>query len=380
MIEQNDARTLLGVTGSYRFHRAWGDLESETLFGVRVRADMIDNALRHAVQRERVGAPLVNTAIDEVSVGAYAQEQVAWTSWLRTIAGLRYDQFGFEVDDRLEDVATLGNASSGVRQASRVSPKLSAVLTPAPSTDVYLNWGFGYHSNDARGAVRAPEPVTPLTRAIGYEIGARTRVLERVDAALALFALELDSEIVWVGDEGTTEARGPTERLGAELELRSGITPWLFADFDATLSRARFTEEPATADAVPLAPELVLSGGLSARHPDGYFGRLGLFHLGDRAATEDEFFTAVGFTRLDATLGYRHPFFAVELSIQNLLDVDWREAQFANVSRLPQEMDASSCPEGTRAVEDGGAFLGCEDLHFTPGAPVNAHLTASVHF
>jgi outer membrane receptor protein involved in Fe transport len=380
MIEQNDSRTLLGMAGSHRLRRKLGELDSETLLGVRVRADLIDNALRRAARRERLGAPLVDAQIEEASFGAFAQEQIVWTSWLRTIAGVRYDQFGFAVDDRLEETGELGSGGSGVRQASRVSPKASAVLTPLPSTDVYLNLGWGYHSNDARGVVRSPDPVTPLTRALGYEIGVRTRILERLDAALALFALELDSEIVWVGDEGTTEARGPTERIGAELELRYEIAPWLFADFDATLSRARFTEEPATADAVPLAPELVLSGGLSARHPEGYFGRLGAFHLGDRAASEDEFFTAEGFTRLDATLGYRHAFFAVELSIQNLLDVDWREAQFANVSRLPQEAEASSCPPGTRAVQDGGAFLGCEDVHFTPGAPINAQLTASVFF
>jgi outer membrane receptor protein involved in Fe transport len=197
---------------------------------------------------------------------------------------------------------------------------------------------------------------------------------------LSLFLLDLESEVVWVGDEGTTEARGPTRRMGAEVELRYELASWLFADFDATLTRARFTEEPSGADAVPLAPELVLSGGLSARHPAGYFGRLGVFHLGDRPATEDEAFEADGFTRLDATLGYHHALFEVALSMQNLLDADWREAQFANVSRLPTETDPSSCPDGTRAVEEGGVFLGCEDVHFTPGAPFNAQLTATVFF
>jgi outer membrane receptor protein involved in Fe transport len=245
---------------------------------------------------------------------------------------------------------------------------------------VYLNFGMGYHSNDARGVVRGDDPVTPLTRAIGYEVGARTRLLQRLDLALSLFLLDLESEIVWVGDEGTTEARGPTRRIGAEGELRFEILPWLHADFDATLTRARFTEAPEGEDAVPLAPRLVLSGGLSARHPGGWFGRAGVFHLGDRPATEDGFLTAEGVTRLDATLGYRHPRFELTLSLQNLLNTEWREAQFANVSRLPNETSAATCPSGTRPAEANGVFLGCEDIHFTPGAPFNAQVSASFFF
>jgi outer membrane receptor protein involved in Fe transport len=124
----------------------------------------------------------------------------------------------------------------------------------------------------------------------------------------------------------------------------------------------------------------VLSGGLSARHPAGYFGRLGAFHLGDRAATEDEAFTARGFTRVDLSLGYTHERFELELSLQNLFDVELREAQFANVSRLPNEESAASCPDGTRAVEDDDAFLGCEDIHFTPGAPIDVQVTATLFF
>lgn len=185
---------------------------------------------------------------------------------------------------------------------------------------------------------------------------------------------------MWVGDAGTTEAKGPTRRLGGELEVRVEVLPWLFADGDVTLTRATFSENPGNANAVALAPTRLASAGVSVRHPDGYFGRVGVFHLGDRPATEDRFFTAEGFTRLDLTAGYRHPWFEVALSAQNLLNAKWREAQFANVSRLPNENSAESCPAGTRPAQDGGAFLGCEDLHFTPGAPINVQGTVTLFF
>jgi outer membrane receptor protein involved in Fe transport len=379
MIEQNDARTTTGLSGSYRVLRRWDDVAFDTTLGVQARSDLIRNGLHFDRRRERLATVLDDT-VREGSLAVYAQEDVAWTSWLRTIAGIRADYFGFQVDDHLEDTATQGTRTSGVRQAALMSPKASVVMTPRPELDLYLNFGLGYHSNDARGVVRNVEPVSPLTRATGYEAGARARLFERLDLAVAAFVLDLDSEIVWVGDEGTTEAKGPTRRLGGELEARLELLPWLFADADVSLTRATFTENPGNAAAVALAPTRIVSGGISARHPDGYFGRLGVFHLGDRAATEDRFFTAEGFTRLDATAGYRHPRFEVALSGQNLTNTSWREAQFANVSRLPNETSPASCPAGTRPVLDGTQFLGCEDVHFTPGAPINLQATATLFF
>lgn len=82
-------------------------------------------------------------------------------------------------------------------------------------------------------------------------------------------------------------------------------------------------------------------------------------------------------------VGYTHERFELDLSIQNLLDVDWREAQFANASRLPDEASPASCPSGTRSAAEAGQageFIGCEDLHFTPGAPSNARATATLYF
>jgi outer membrane receptor protein involved in Fe transport len=377
MIEQNDQRTMLGFNASYRFRREWSGVTFDTTLGTQLRSDSIDNGLSYNEARERLDT-VVDTSIREGSLGLYAQEDITFTPWLRAVLGLRADAFGFNVDDHQEDLAATASKTSGVEQASRLSPKASLVLSPLPNTDLYVNYGHGFHSNDARGVVRLPEPVTPLTRARGYELGARTRLFDRLDLAGSVFRLDLDSELVWVGDEGTTEARGATRRQGVEAEARLKVLPWLFADADATLSRATYVQNAGNGDAVALAPTLILSGGVSARHPSGIYGRLGVLHLGDRPATEDRFLTAEGFTRVDATLGYRASWYEVNVGVQNLLNTQWREAQFANVSRLPFESSEASCPAGTRPAGEADAFEGCEDLHFTPGAPLN--LQASVSF
>jgi outer membrane receptor protein involved in Fe transport len=379
MIEQHDARTLGGLNASYRFRREWRGILFETTLGTQLRTDTIDNGLHYDKARERL-TPVVDASIREGSLGLYAQEELTLTPWLRAVLGLRADYFGFEVEDHLEDLGSTDTQSSGVRQASLVSPKASLVFSAIPETELYLNFGYGFHSNDARGTVRQPEPVTPLTRARGYELGARTRLFDRLDLAGSLFLLNLDSELVWVGDEGSTEAKGPTRRQGLEAEARLKLLPWLFADADVTVSRATFVKNAGNADAVALAPTLILGGGVSARHPSGAYGRLGVLHLGDRPATEDRFLTAEGFTRVDASLGYRGSWYEVSVAVQNLLDTEWREAQFANVSRLSDELTPDSCPAGTRPAGEEGAFEGCEDLHFTPGAPLNAQATVSFFF
>jgi outer membrane receptor protein involved in Fe transport len=379
MIEQNDQRTMLGFNASYRFRREWAGLTFDTTLGTQLRTDSIDNGLHTNQARERLDT-VVDTSIREGSLGVYAQEEITVTPWLRAVLGLRADAFGFDVDDHREDLAEPGTKTSGVEQASRLSPKASLVLSPLPDTELYVNYGHGFHSNDARGVVRLPEPVTPLTRAVGYELGARTRLFDRLDLAGSVFRLDLDSELVWVGDEGTTEARGATRRQGVEAEARLKVLPWLFADADATLTRATYVRNAGNGDAVALAPTLILAGGVSARHPSGLHGRLGVLHLGDRPATEDRFLVAEGFTRVDATLGYRGSFYEVNVGVQNLLDTAWREAQFANVSRLPFEQEPASCPAGTRPMGEEGAFSGCEDLHFTPGAPLNAQASVSFFF
>jgi outer membrane receptor protein involved in Fe transport len=379
-IEQHDDRWVSGISASYRFHRHLGSVSFDTTFGVQMRADSIDNALFRNIERERL-TRVVDARVLEGTVGLFAQEDVHLLPWLRLVLGARADYFGFDVTDRLEDQATREGATSGVRQSSQISPKASLVFAAIPDTELYLNFGTGFHSNDARGIVRDVDPVTAITPAIGGELGARTRLFDRLDLAGASFLLDLASELVWVGDEGTTEARGPTRRLGVEAEARLKILTWLYADLDATWSRATYVQNAGNANAVALAPTLIIAGGVSARHPIGIFGRLGGLYLATRPATEDRFIQAEGFFRLDGTLGYSHRWFEVSLAVQNLTNTQWREAQFANVSRLPNERSPSDCPGSTRAAaDDSGNFLGCEDLHFTPGAPINLQASVSVFF
>jgi outer membrane receptor protein involved in Fe transport len=385
-ILQHDDRVFGGFALKHRKLRRWNDAAFDTSIGVQGRSDSISNGLFNTQQRLR-REDVVRDEVREGSLGVWVQEDIRWTPWLRTVVGVRADLFGFEVMNRLAAPPMSPDTSTGVRQAVLASPKGSVILSPSSSLDVFLNGGRGFHSNDARGVVRPTDPVTPLTAGVGAEIGARWWITKDIHLAAVAWGLDLESELVWIGDEGTTEAVGPTRRLGLDFEARARILPWLFAEGDLSLAKATFVENAGSANSVALAPLVMGTAGVAARHPNGFFGRLGFKAIASRPATEDRFLTAEGWALFDLVAGYRGPWFEVTASVENLTNTDWREAQFATVSRLSTDPSRSSpppanaCPAKTRTTtDDVGNFAGCEDIHFTPGWPINPQVSFTAYF
>ncbi|GAC1508748.1 MAG: hypothetical protein NVS1B14_12960 [Vulcanimicrobiaceae bacterium] len=206
-------------------------------------------------------------------------------------------------------------------------------------------------------------PVSPLTPATGYEIGARTRILRRFDVSAAAGLLDLDQETVWNGDDGSTQLSGPTRRLGLTFEARAQILRWLWADADVSFVNAVYTQNAGNANAVALAPPFTLSAGVSARHPSGFFGALRLRAIANRPADPEGRFQAQGFAIVNAQLGYRGAFYEIGVHVENMLNSTWREAQFEEQSRLRAER------------------MPVTDIKFTAGTPfaATARLTLFWH-
>ena len=380
MIRQGDNRTTFGLRSTYGFVHRFDRVSLKSRFGANFRFDAIDNTLQDAPARE-VSNTRVDANTGQGSLGFFGEEELRW-KWLRLLGGLRFDYFGFNVTDRLEDTGTQGTKTSGERAAGIILPKGSVIVQPVEPLELFVNVGRGFHSNDARGVVLGTDAVTPLAAALGWEVGARVVGWERLQLSAVFFWLKLDSELVWVGDEGTTEANGETRRFGIETQFRLMILPWLLADLDVTWVRAEFINNPGNANAVALAPELLLSGGLTARDDrTGLSGRLGVFYIADRPATEDRFLIADGFVRVDASFGWDNRRFGVQAQLLNVFNTRWRQAQFATTGRLPGEDSPRDCPAGTRPASDpNGGFVGCEDIHFTPGWPIHFQVLGTVKF
>jgi len=339
----------------------------------------------------------VDSGIIERNIFLWAQNELIINPKIRFQLGLRGDYFTFNVEDHLDtlsgETVTLPHAS-GYAQDVMLNPKLNMVYSPIQSLDVFLNFGSGFHSNDARDVVieqtisdleqtyksqelsedkiderltqmnfnREHAGIQTLPRAIGAEIGARHRFFERFNVGVACWWLELDEELVFVGDAGETEISGKSQRIGIDIEGRVKILPWLWADADVNLSQGKYVDEPEDANQIPLAPRITSNGGLTAIHPSDWVVSLRYRHIGDRPANEDDSVTAEGYTVVNLGLSYTYGPFNYFVSAENLFDVDWNEAQFDTESRLDHEPEPVS------------------EIHFTPGNPLNLQAGISFQF
>jgi outer membrane receptor protein involved in Fe transport len=391
-IEQVDRRTFYGGKVSYRVLHNVGRVTLDTTIGGDLRSDDIHEELWDTLHRQQLRA-VRSDDVHETFLGAYVNEEITPARWLRADVGARADLLSFAVDNRLASTDPTAPAS-GVDAAHQLSPKVSLIVSPlarpGAQLDLYANYGHGFHSNDVRGVFAQPA-VTPLARARGEEIGARARFWERWDLAAALWQLDLASETVWNGDDGTTGVSDPTTRRGVEFETRYEVTPWLAADVALTFTKSQFTTDMENGGGLALAPKQTWAGGLSGRHALGPgVGRAGLrfYGIGDRPATDDGALTAPGFTQVDLHMGYRHRWFDVALDIENLLDGDFRSAQFATVSRLRTEPAVGapvpagfSCGSNARLAPGpaAGRFYGCEDVNYTPAYPLTVRVLATLY-
>ena len=389
-IEQVDRRTFYGGKMSYRVVHQIGRVRFDTTIGGEGRSDDIHGELWHTSKRQQKEI-LRSANVHESLIASYFNEEISPAKWMRIDLGGRADLLSFAVDNLLAN-SDADAPASGVGAAHKLSPKASLVVTPIDlpkaNLDVYVNYGHGYHSNDVRG-VFSTLPVSPFSRAVGEEIGSRARLFGRWDLALAAWQLDLASETVWNGDEGTTAVSGATTRKGIEIETRYEFTPWLAADLDLSFTHSQFSKDNENGGGLALAPKQTWAGGLSARHafgPGVVRAGLRFYGIGDRPATDDGALVAPGFTQVDLHLGYRHRWFDLALDIENLLDGQFRSAQFATISRLPSEpVVGSPVPAGFSCGKSGrqapgmaGGFGGCEDVDYTPAYPLTVRLMATL--
>jgi hypothetical protein len=355
--EQAERRVAAGGRVAYRRLGHFFARHAESAVGVQLRRDWLDPVgLYHNEARARLSTTREDR-VGQTMAGVYGQTEIEWSRSLRTTFGLRADWYQFDVES--DNPLNSGNGADAL-----ASPKFGAVFGPWSETEIYANAGMGFHSNDARGAAIRVDPasgdlvdrVTPLVRAKGAEIGLRTVRIRGVQSTVALWYLGLDSELLFVGDAGTTEAGRPSRRVGVEWSNYGRATPWLTWDADLAWTNARFTDDDPAGARIPGALDRVISAGVTVEAQQPIFGSLRLRHFGPRALNEDASVTSTSTTLWNGEIGYRFSDkvrFVVE--IFNIFDTDASDIDYFYASRL-----------------QGEPAEGIEDLHTHPALPRSA--------
>ncbi len=338
-IHQSERRVQIGANAEHTWFTHWLNVEQENSFGIQIRHDEVMGlALNRTHQRDWLRS-VRNDDISQTSVGLYLKNQTHWLKKFRSIAGLRADFYDFNVKSH-----TL-SANSGSQSAALLSPKLSLIFGPWLNSELFINLGYGHHSNDARGTTLKVDPVsntlastvTPLVWSRGGEVGMRSQMIDGLTSTFALWWLQMNSELVFVGDAGSTEPSGRSERYGLEWSNYYQMNDWLTLDADLALTRAHYTHVPSEQRHIPNSVGRVVSAGAVVKLPSHFFTTIRLRHFGQMPLNEAGSFYAGDTTLLNWSVGYQHKALKLELDLFNLLNSHHNDIAYAYESRLQHE-------------------------------------------
>jgi hypothetical protein len=358
--EQIDDRWIGGLGLDHRWSGHLGGLHHNSAVGLDLRFDDIANGLYDTVDLERTSTTRQDD-VRQLGGGLWGETWIGLTPALRLNLGLRADYYRAEVD-------AYRDVNSGTADDWMLNPKASLVWRVAPTAELSFNAGSGFHSNDARGATihvdpttgEEVDPVDALVRATGFDAGLRIFTAGGYHSTITAFWLELDSELLFVGDAGTTEASRPSRRIGLEWTNYWQVSPNVGLDLDATWTDAEFTDSDPAGSDIPGAIIATVAAGVTVSDLGRWSGSLRLRYFSGGPLIEDGSVDWGPTVLLNGLVGFqatKHLRFALEGF--NLLNREDDDIAYYYASRL-----------------EGEPLEGIEDVHFHPMEKPSVRLTA----
>lgn len=343
--QQVDDRMIYGGDISYTKWDHIFDNDMSNTFGLETRFDDIDEiGLFSSSARQRTGV-VRSDRVEELSVSAYWENKIQWTHRLRSVVGLRYDTFHFSVDPLAAADSSTLEQNAGTANDDIVTGSLNLIYSLNDNYEAYASIGNGFHSNDARGTVieldpttaEAVSPVDPLVGTLGYEVGGRAFLTDKLNASIALWYLHIDSELLFVGDEGITEDTGVgSRRKGIETTAYYSINDNWTLDMEYAYTDAHFESPIDGSDEIPGALESVVSAGLLTHINDRTYGHLRVRYFDDYPLDGGE--RAASSTLVNLRLGYRfNDKTNITIDVLNLLDSNNHDVEYYYASQLATE-------------------------------------------
>jgi outer membrane receptor protein involved in Fe transport len=181
---------------------------------------------------------------------------------------------------------------------------------------------------------------------------------------LALWQLNLDSELVFSGDAGDTQPSRASQRTGLEWNNHWIAQPWLLVDADVAVSRARYTEFDPAGPYIPGSIDTVVAIGATATERGPWFGQFQMRYFGPRPLIEDNSQRSAATTLAYLRMGYRiDPTLRLAVDVFNLFDRKGNDIDYFYTSRLAGELAG-----------------GLNDLHSHPVEPRRFRVTLTASF
>jgi hypothetical protein len=368
--DQNDQIDRRWVTGGNIAH-TWNSLLigecAQNTVGLQLRNDSIPHVgLHHTEDRELVNV-VTDDSVDDFDGALYYQNQMKWSEKVRTVVGVRADYIHFDVHDWYVP------QNSGTIETSFPSPKGSLILGPWNRTNFFLNGGYDFHSDDARGTLEVltpsfvgpppnyvgqapPTPSVPtpqVARTRGCEIGFRSQAIPNLTSEAALWQIHSQQELVFDGDTGTTTPLRASERYGIEWSNTYYFSNWLTLNGDYSWSHGRLLgiDPEVPGQFIPEAITTTFSGGPSIRLPSGWFADLRCRYFGPRPLIEDNSASSRATTTFDLETGYQCKRFRAGLAFLNLFNSNGHDIDYFYGTGLKTD-PGFPFPPGANGIND----------------------------
>jgi len=348
--EQVDDRLIAG--GALRYGWQLGE-NLNAAVGGDLRFDDVRQAdLYHTTARQRRLA-VRQDQVQWLSAGAWGQMSFRATPNLRATAGFRFEGSSFDVDARHPT-----NGGSG--QDTIVLPKFSLAYALNNTVELYYSYGEGFHSNDVRGVVttfdplsgESVEPIPLYAKQRGQEVGVRIEDWRNLFFTLTAFELISDSELIFVGDAGSTEPAAGSKRYGLETALFWSLGEhWRF-DINGAFVRSRYGGVDDGERHVPNAQKRVASAGIEYTSDGRGFGMgARCRHFGDTPLVEDNSVRGKSTTLCNLLTTYAVNVWQISAEIINVFDREASDIAYWYGSRTASETEV------------------IDDVHFHPVVP-----------
>ena len=195
-------------------------------------------------------------------------------------------------------------------------------------------------------------------------LGVRTEIFPGLQSSLALWQLNVDSELVFRGDAGDTAPSRASRRYGVEWSNHYAARRWLLIDADMAISQARYTQYDPAGASIPGSIGKVAALGVTLTDFGPWFGQFRVRYFGPRPLTEDGSQQSRSTTLANLRIGVRlMPMLRLSLDVFNLFNRQASDIDYFYTSRLP-----------------GEPLAGVDDRHFHPVESRTVRLTLSASF
>jgi hypothetical protein len=348
--QQHDSRLQQGLNVQYTHAHHLGGIAAVLVGGANFHDNEINVGL---YPREgRVPTGVSTRANAHVTNGAgYLQESLSLLhNRLLLGGGLRYDEFRFDVADRVNPL------EGGLQWAGRWQGKGNIAFTPAQAVPLtfHLNYGRGINSIDARGVVQLPDQ--PRVAATDFYQAGTSSKFGRFSIATDLFLIDHSNEQVYIPDDGSFEFKGPSRAYGYEAKASVSISRHVSLSGGLTKIGNAFFKGGDHRVYVDSAPHFVANAALTVAGWHGWSGSLRMRAINHyRLDGEDPSIVASGHTVFDLGLARQiRRGIEFNLSLDNLTNRGYYETQ--------NYFDSMVTPDSPVVGR----------IHATPGYPLTA--------